>query len=362
MKKDHPYTMLPEHAFWKRSVTRVNARDVDPVTSSPFRLTTSSKIATAGSCFAQNLSLHLQRQGYNFLVTEKAHPVLTPEIALQNNYGIYTARYGNIYTARQLLQLLQRAYGDFTPSEDAWQAGDGSWIDPFRPQIQPRGFASREEFARDRDTHFSAVREAVENLDVFIFTLGLTESWMSREDGAVFPLCPGVSGGEFDSEQYAFRNFSVDEVCSDMQDFVAELGKRNPSARLILTVSPVPLVATAAGPHVLVSTTYSKSVLRVACERLCQDNENVSYFPSYEIITGNFTRGAYFEEDLRSVTEEGVNHVMRVFFRHYGEERAAGTQVTDRPGDRSHLDEMIRLSRANCDEELLDMKKPDSPE
>ena len=62
---------------------------------------------------------------------------------------------------------------------------------------------------------------------------------------------------------------------------------------MILTVSPVPLVATAAGKHVLVATTYSKSVLRVACEEVCQKAADVMYFPSYEIITGNYNRGSY---------------------------------------------------------------------
>ena len=40
----------------------------------------------------------------------------------------------------------------------------------------------------------------------------------------------------------------------------------NPKARLVLTVSPVPLAATASGSHVLPATIYSKSVLRAAAQ------------------------------------------------------------------------------------------------
>jgi hypothetical protein len=68
---------------------------------------------------------------------------------------------------------------------------------------------------------------------------------------------------------------------------------------------------------VLVSTTYSKSVLRVAAEEVAAAHPGVSYFPSYEVITGNYTRGAYFAEGLRDVTEAGVQHVMRLFLNHY---------------------------------------------
>src|SRR5689334_16646909 len=39
----------------------------------------------------------------------------------------------------------------------------------------------------------------------------------------------------------------------------------NAKVKLILTVSPVPLVATATHEHVLLASTFSKSVLRTAC-------------------------------------------------------------------------------------------------
>ena len=38
--------------------------------------------------------------------------------------------------------------------------------------------------------------------------------------------------------------------------------RRTPKLRILLTVSPVPLTATAGDDHVLLATTYSKSVLR----------------------------------------------------------------------------------------------------
>ena len=118
------------------------------------------------------------------------------------------------------------------------------------------------------------------------------------------------------SSRYEFVNFRARDVTLDLLKFARRLGDVNPSAKIILTVSPVPLVATYENRHVLVSTTYSKSALRVAAEEVASKLENVWYFPSYEIITGNFNRGAYFEKDLRSVTPEGVDHVMRLFFEH----------------------------------------------
>jgi hypothetical protein len=169
----------------------------------------------------------------------------------------------------------------------------------------------------DRHQHLQAVRRMFETLDVFVFTLGLTECWVSQKDGAAFPLCPGVEGGAFDPDQYRFLNQGVSDVVQDMASFIGALKNVNPCAQIALTVSPVPLMATAeAEAHVLCATTYSKSVLRVAAEMLRKSFANVHYFPSYEIITGSFSRGRYFAEDLRNVTEEGVSHVMRLFLQH----------------------------------------------
>ncbi|MFX4975079.1 hypothetical protein ABTB64_19810, partial [Acinetobacter baumannii] len=82
------------------------------------------------------------------------------------NYGVYSARYGNLYTAAQLLQTALRAYGRFVPEEDIWQLPDGGFADPFRPAIQPGGFASEAELRADREQHLAAVRHMFETLDV----------------------------------------------------------------------------------------------------------------------------------------------------------------------------------------------------
>lgn len=355
--RSHPYLSMPDYAFWRRAVSSVAPHLVDPVISSAFKISPEEKVATAGSCFAQHIARYLQKSGYNYYIAETAHPIATPKTAKEYNYSEYSARYGNIYTARQLRQLFERAYGEFTPVDDVWEMPNGRFADPFRTTIQPNGFATVEELKIDRQQHFSAVKEMFENLDIFVFTLGLTETWMSKEDGAVFPLCPGVDSGAFDEKKYAFHNLSVDEVSSDMNVFLERLREINPTAKVILTVSPVPLVATAEDRHVLVSTTYSKSVLRVVAEMLSNRFENVVYFPSFEIITGDFNRGRYFANDCRSVLEKGVQHVMRLFLEHYTESDAQNPRQKTPQADidhQKHMKEMERLVAINCAEEALD--------
>lgn len=316
-KSSNPYANIPDFQFWKKSFAAVPINAVDPVTRPKFTVEKSQKIATAGSCFAQHIARTLSRNGFNYFVTEPAPDDMDKATAHARNYGVFSARYGNIYTVRQLVQLIDRVYGSYIPEDEYWIRKDGRFVDPFRPQVEPEGFVSLESAEESRKQHFFAVRTMLEEMDVFVFTLGLTEGWRSRHDGAVFPLAPGVAGGEMDLTRYEFVNFNSNEVSHDIEIFLQKLALINPKCRVILTVSPVPLIATYEPQHALVATTYSKSVLRVAAEQIRAQYSNVEYFPSYEIIAGSFNRGKYFESDLRSVTDEGVAHVMRLFLKHY---------------------------------------------
>jgi len=265
---------------------------------------------------------------------------------------VYSARYGNVYTSRQLLQLLRRAYGRFIPADDVWEES-GRFFDPFRPSIQPNGFATRQEYDADRAQHFAAVRRMFEQADVFVFTLGLTECWISREDGATYPMCPGTVAGRFDPQRHVLLNLTVDDVIDDMRSFVAELRAVNPSVKLVLTVSPVPLSATALDRHVWVSTTASKAVLRVAAEQLMQ-LPDVAYFPAYEIITSPSNRGSYYADDLRSISEAGVQHVMTLFLRHACAPSANRTVTSSDADPQAYLAQMQDLVDTMCDESRLD--------
>lgn len=356
---EHPYKSTPHHTLWRRAVAAPAAGDVDPVVNFGVKINRSTRVATAGSCFAQHIARYLRESGFNYYVTEPGHPILPESVRIANNYGLFSARYGNIYTSRQLLQLFQRAYDLFSPAEDSWQKDDDVFLDPFRPSAQPGGFISEMEMRLDREQHLAHVREMFENLDVFVFTFGLTECWVSRLDGAVFPVCPGVEGGEFHRNRHEFCNETVDDVIGEMSAFLMHLARVNPRARVILTVSPVPLAATARrDQHVLTATTYSKSVLRVAAEMLVARFPHVSYFPSYEIITGNFSRGGYYADDLRNVLEDGVSHVMRLFMKHATGEEVAPAGEPRRPQPAAEADSTrelaARLVEVECDEAALD--------
>lgn len=341
----HPYSNLPDSRLWRRSVKPEDIGALDLIVDTGgLHIDASDQVMTAGSCFAQHIARHLRNAGFGYMVTEKPHP-LVADVTDDCSYATYTARYGNVYTPRQLLQLLRRSLGQFHGSESVWSREDGTFVDPYRPQIESEGFSSAYEVEQARDQHLAATLKGFTECDVFVFTLGLTEAWVDKTCGSVYPVCPGVAGGTWDENKYDFVNFSVDECEADLRQFITELRKVNPDVWIFLTVSPVPLIATAREEHVAVATSYSKSVLRVCTENL-RDMDKVVYFPSYEVITSPATAGRYFTGDLREVAEIGVNHVMGLFFKHFTDGRTETASPAPVDGG-SQLD----VVEVECDEE-----------
>ena len=314
-----PYENLPLSAYWRTGVAECSPEHMEAIYAKKWELTPDLKVATAGSCFAQHISRYLRKNGFSVMDVEPAPAGLPAEDHAKYGYGLYTARYANIYTVHQLLQLAREVAGDAQLADTVWEK-DGRYYDAFRPSVEPEGLATPEDVLAARAQHLARVREMLLTMDVFVFTLGLTEAWVHRGTGTVYPTAPETIAGTFDPGKYAFRNYRFDEIRRaflEFLDIVREL-RGGRELKVLLTVSPVPLTATASGKHILQATTYSKSVLRAVAGQLEHDHANIDYFPSYEVITNQAAHASFYDDNLRTVKAEGVQSVMRAFFAQHG--------------------------------------------
>lgn len=308
-----PYSNLPPEAFWRSGVADQPPDAIAGLYRRKFAIERKTQIATAGSCFAQHIARHFRARGFSVLDVEPPPPGLTSEAAGRFGYGLFSARYANIYTARQLRQVAAEAFDRFHPEDAVWEK-DGRFYDAMRPSVEPNGLSSPELVMDHRQFHLRKVANLLRNAEVFIFTLGLTESWSHAESGTAYPTAPGTIAGSYDPKIHVFKNYTFSETYDEMRQFFRIARRANPDIRFLLTVSPVPLTATASGRHVLVANTYSKSVLRAVAGQLAQEDDGVDYFPSYEIVAGAQTKGTFYADNLRDVRPEGVANVMAAFF------------------------------------------------
>lgn len=348
----HPYAALPSSAYWRTAVADVSPFDLRGLWSPKFELTDGSRIATAGSCFAQHISRAMKARGHPWVDSEPAPPGMSAPLAERFGYGVFSFRTGNIYTSSLLRQWMGWALSDAPASDEVWEDA-GRWFDPFRPAIHPDGFASEADLRAARATTLRAIRRGVYTSDVLLFTLGLTESWENAETGAIYPVCPGTVAGRFDPQLHVFRNYSYERIRDDAREAIRLLRTVNPRIRIILTVSPVAITATASSRHALVANAYTKSTLRAVAGDLADADPGIDYFPSYEMITAPPIRGMFYNPNMRTVTAAGVAFVMDAFFGAHGK-RARPDAANAPPPRVRRPAQALSATDLACEEELLD--------
>ncbi len=285
----------PTHPSHPRSLT-----ETLPFVENLGLIDRTTPIGSAGSCFASEIAYYLQRNDFNYIVTE--HDPGDGELPES------CARWGILFNTPSFRQLAEKAFGlrqmprlaEYAPYGEYWQ-------DPFRENIT---FGSVEDLQDDHDSHLANCRAALLKSRVFIITLGLNECWRFIPDGSV------ASRNPKSPLHYAlFRHqvLSVDENVAALQAFLDILRANNPEIELIVTVSPVPFLATglADTSHVVTANAHSKAVLRVAAEQFIADNTGVHYFPSYEMVTHCIADP--WEPDQRHVSRPAVAQVMALF-------------------------------------------------
>lgn len=311
----NPYSKLPAQAYWRTGVARHSGRrtTIPKLWTPSFEIVHTDKFLTVGSCFAQHIGKALEGAGLHRMIVEKAPAILPQSMHAQFGYGIFSFRFGNVYTTSMLLQWLRWMQDQMTQDREVWHDGT-AFFDPVRPCIEPGGFETEQDLFDARHATFEALRKGISEADVFIFTLGLTEMWLNSDTGLVYASCPGTQAGAFDAEKHVFKNSNFSRTLADLKSIYDILAEINPSIKMLLTVSPVPLTATAApNSHVLVSTVYSKSILRAAAGEMATELDAVDYFPSYELVSHPAIGFSTFESDRREVTAEAVAFVMQHF-------------------------------------------------
>ena len=240
-------------------------------------------VVAFGSCFAGHISRYLRERGFNLLGR-----------GLKRNAYIIRCGEGmvNSFAIRQQFEWAFEA----RPFEA------GLWRDKAGQLMRP------EEDIRDET--LAIFRSA----DVFILTLGLSEVWYDKANGDVF--WRAIPADSFDPARHGFRVSTVPENLDNLRTIVALIRRHRPGAKIVLTLSPVPLVATFRPVSCVSANAVSKSVLRVAIDELMREGvPDLYYFPSFEIVTSYF-RDPY-ALDNRHVRPEVVATIMAAFARHY---------------------------------------------
>lgn len=205
---------------------------------------------------------------------------------------------------------------------------------------------------RDTDdrifNRFLRLRERLEEARTLIVTFGTAWIYELRErPGYVVSNCH-----KFPTDTFVRRRLSVNEIVEEWNKLLRLLAEKYPEMRVIFTVSPVRHLKDG-----FEGNSRSKAILQLACEELCNSNEGVDYFPSYEIMNDDLRDYRFYSSDLVHPSPEAVDYIWEKFQDRYlsKESRALlaeGEKVTKRLNHRPIMYDNSELAQymASCQE------------
>jgi GSCFA family len=227
-----------------------------------------TKVTAFGSCFAQHLAEHLGSLGYN-LSKDRAPMIHVSRMSegMVNTYAI--------------LQQFEWALENIKPPENLWH-----------------GYRC-EQFGYDEEVR-KITRQVFLETEIFVITLGLSEIWYDEITEGVF--WRAVPMNCYDPSRHKFRVSSFEETKNNIQRIYELIRKHVPCAKIVFTLSPIPLAATFRPVSVITANSASKAILRAALDEFYRDhatdvNDVLFYFPSFEIVNDLFQDK--FQADFR---------------------------------------------------------------
>jgi len=281
----------------------------EPFAQSHRIMSKDTPIGSAGSCFAFEIAKVLQQENFNYVVTERADDpragIIVDGYKAGDKYAKFSANYGILFNTPSFKQLAEKAFQVKEFTKYSLLYSSTYYVDPYRENVF---FKTQKAFINDYPKHIEAVRQSLMQCEVFIVTLGLNECWQFR-DGTAISRNP--KEGLYELLQH--KVLTVQENVDNIQRFYDIVKQHNPKFKLIISLSPIPFLATgrAETHHVITANSHSKAVLRVAADELVANNEDMYYLPSYELVTE--CSEAPWGPDLRHVTSETVKRVITMF-------------------------------------------------
>lgn len=298
---------LPHFHSWSEREDRLRC-DRRPI------IAKDTRIGTIGSCFAEELAKAMASFGLNGAM----HPA------------------GLFYSTRSIRQEIERTFGlnDAYADEPLWRLKSGL-AHPMKSYYTT--FETEQELRAWSDDLDAGADELIRTSDVLVMTLGLVECWRNPSTGNTFRVLPHPD--VFEQLQPEFHRLTVEEMLDDLTAIRAILAEHT-KAKLVVTVSPIPLHTTFTGMDVRIANTESKSRVRAAVSQFIDENPDVAYFHSYELVTSSDDADDFLKPDRRHVHPQAAKYIVAEFLRQFADETVDVPRIT-----RSSLSRAARVAR-----------------
>ncbi|MCT4636959.1 MAG: GSCFA domain-containing protein [Bacteroidales bacterium] len=261
----------------------MNFRTTIDIEDSKFNIEYKSNILFIGSCFSNNIGGKVESARFNTLL---------------NPFGVLY----NPVSVKNSLEILM--------NRDMFNESDvHNYNGLYYSYYHHSSFSgtNKDEVISNINSSIEAGHEFLKNADVLFITFGTARVYELWATGNVVSNCHKQPAKLFNN-----RLLSVDSIVNDYVGFINNLKRFNPKINIVFTVSPVRHWKDGA-----VGNQISKSTLILAVNKLVEEFDNVSYFPSYEIVMDDLRDYRFYADDMLHPAEFAVNYIWELFSDRY---------------------------------------------
>ncbi|WP_372746397.1 GSCFA domain-containing protein [Lutibacter sp.] len=251
-----------------------------------------SKLVLIGSCFSENISTKLSY--YKFKTHSNPFGILFNPIAIEKL--IYNAINLQKYSEKDTFQLNER-----------WHCFDAH---------SDLSAVKKEDLLHNLNSAIKLTHEHLKNASHLIITLGTAWVYRFIETEKIVGNCHKVA-----QKKFLKKMLSVDETSASIQNISSLIKEINPTATIIFTVSPVRHLKDG-----FIENTLSKAHLITAIHQLIENNNQLYYFPSYEIMMDDLREYRFYANDMVHPNETAINYIWEQFQNVWIDEKTKAVQ------------------------------------
>ena len=253
------------------------------ISKTDLNLAHTNHVLTIGSCFAEVMGGKLKQHKVNALVNP----------------------FGTIFNPESVCRLLQAALNSDYDFEQHLLQRNGIWCayDLHSSLSSP----DKDQLLIQIEDRLKETRRYLQNASLLIITLGTSIAYQLKETGNVVANCHKLPANNFNRIL-----LDLQHIRAYFNDTLAQIKSINPGLKVLLTVSPVRHVK-----ETLTLNSVSKSELRLLCHYMQQDQQDVLYFPAYEIMMDDLRDYRYYKDDMLHPTSLAENYIWDKFVKAY---------------------------------------------
>ena len=251
-----------------------------------FPIDYSSQIFSVGSCFAENIS---KKFDY-FKLKNTANP------------------FGILFHSLAIEKMLEKSVKEIPFTEKDIFYYNELWhcFDVHSEFSQ----TDKNELLKKLNQTLSQTKFYLEKATHIIITLGTSWVYRYSQTNKIVANCHKVPQKEFTKEL-----LSVEQITKSLESIISFF----PDKKIIFTISPVRHIKDG-----FFENNVSKSHLFSAINNI-HFNDNINYFPSYEIIMDELRDYRFFSEDMLHPNQTAIDYIWEKFSKNYLSENALKT-------------------------------------